>query len=103
MLPIFAVGGAAAVSLLPYIPLHPWHYVPLMVFSAVCLDTIFLAAWRWARPAATILAVVTIAAAFLFDLPAVRCRQTNVDLLAARISGEVAPNDYVLVYHSLVA
>src|SRR5882724_4164679 len=38
---------------------QPWYYVPLMAFSAVCLDAMFFAAWRWARPAAMILAVVT--------------------------------------------
>jgi hypothetical protein len=45
-----------------------------------------------------VLAVVTIATAFLFELPAVKCRQTNVDLIAPGLSSQVAPNDYVLVY-----
>jgi hypothetical protein len=27
-----------------------------------------------------------------------RCRQTNVDLITARLSAEVAPNDYVIVH-----
>src|SRR6266545_227325 len=79
-------------------PTQPWNYVPLMAFSAVCLDAIFLAAWRWARPAAMILAALTISTTFLFELPAVKCRQTNVDLIAASLSSEVAPNDYVIVH-----
>ena len=45
-----------------------------------------------------ILAALTVTATFLFELPAVKCRQTNVDLMAARLSSEVAPNDYVVVY-----
>jgi len=45
-----------------------------------------------------ILAVVTISTTFLFELPAVICRQTNVDLIAAVLSSEVAPNDYVIVH-----
>jgi hypothetical protein len=69
-----------------------------MVFSAVCLDAVLFTTRRWARPAAMILAVVTIAATFLFELPAVKCRMTNVDLVAAALSTEVAPNDYVIVY-----
>jgi hypothetical protein len=77
---------------------HPWNYVPLMAFSVVCLDTIFLAAWRWARPAAMILAAVTIATAFVFELPAVICRQTNVDFIAAQLSTQVAAGDYVIVH-----
>ncbi len=93
-----AAAGYALFLKLAALPTHPWHYVPLMAFSAVCLDAIFFRAWRWARPAAMILAALTISAAFLFELPAVKCRQTNVDLIAARVSSEVAPNDYVIVY-----
>ena len=47
---------------------------------------------------AMILAVVTVSMAFLFELPAVKCRQTNVDLIAAPLSSDVATNDYVIVY-----
>jgi hypothetical protein len=95
---VLGAAGYAVFLKLAALPTHPWHYVPLMAFSAVCLDTIFLAAWRWVRPAAIILAALTISTTFLFELPAVTCRQTNVDLVAADLSSEVAPNDYVLVY-----
>ena len=77
---------------------HPWYYVPLMAFSAVCLDAIFFTAWRWARPATMILAALTISATFLFELPVLKCRQTNMDLIAARLSTEVAASDYVIVH-----
>ena len=69
-----------------------------MAFSVVCFDTIFLAAWRWARPGAMILAAITIVTAFVFELPAVICRQTNVDFIAARLYTEVTPADYVIVH-----
>jgi hypothetical protein len=92
-----AAGYALFLKLSEY-PTKPWNYVPLMAFSAVCLDAIFFAAWRWARPAAMIFAALTISATFVFELPAVKCRQTNVDLIAARLSTEVSPNDYVIVY-----
>src|SRR6266545_745040 len=92
-----AAGYALFLKLSEY-PTQPWNYVPLMAFSAVCLDAIFLAAWRWARPAAMILAALTISTTFLFELPAVNCGQTNVDLIAASLSSEVAPNDYVIVH-----
>jgi hypothetical protein len=92
-----AAGYAFFLKLSEY-PTYPWHYVPLMAFSVVCLDAMFFAVWRWARPVATILAVLTISTTFLFELPAVKCRQTNVDLIAAGLSNEVAPNDYVIVH-----
>src|SRR6266404_9589983 len=89
---VLGAAGYAVFLKLAELPTQPWYYVPLMAFSVVCLDTIFFAAWRWAGPAAMILAALTISAAFLFELPAVKCRQTNVDLIAAGLSSEVAPN-----------
>jgi hypothetical protein len=95
---VVGAAGFAFFLKLSEFPTQPWYYVPLMAFSAVCIDTIFLAAWRWARPAAMILALLTIAAAFAFELPSVICRQTNVDFVAAQLSSQVAPNDYVIVH-----
>jgi hypothetical protein len=92
-----AAGYAFFLKLTEY-PTQPWNYAPLMALSAVCLDAIFFTAWRRARPAAMIFAALTISTTFLFELPAVECRQTNVDLVAARLSAEVAPNDYVIVH-----
>jgi len=80
------------------------HYIcgiahTIRVFSVHWrLNALFLAAWRWARPAAMIQAALTISTTFLFELPAVKCRQTNVDLIAAQLSSELAPNDYVIVH-----
>jgi hypothetical protein len=95
---VLGTAGYAFFLKLAALPTQSWHYVPLMAFSAICLDAMFFALWRWAGPAAIILAAVTISTTFLFELPAVRCRQTNVDLIAARLSTEVASNDYVIIY-----
>ena len=92
-----AAGYALFLKLSEY-PTQPWNYVPLMAFSAVCLDAVFFPAWRWTRPAAIILAAVIISTTFLFALPAVKCRQTNVDVIAARLSTEVTPADYMIVH-----
>jgi hypothetical protein len=95
---VLGAAGYAVFLKIAELPTHPWHYVPLIAFSAVCLDAVFFTAWRWARPAAIILAALTISTSFLFELPAVKCRMTNADLVAAALSSEVAPNDYVIVY-----
>jgi hypothetical protein len=95
---VLGAAGYAFFLKLAALGTFPWHYVPLMAFSAICLDAMFFTAWRWARPAAMILAAVTVSTTFLFELPAVERRQTNVDLIAARLSTEVAPNDYVIVH-----
>jgi hypothetical protein len=95
---LLGVAGYALFLKLAQYPTHPWHYVPLMVFSAVCLDAMFFTVLRWARPAAMILAALTISSAVVFDPPALKCRQTNVDLVAASVSNEVALKDYVIVH-----
>ena len=95
---VLAAAGYAFFLKLADFATHPWYYVPLMAFSAVCLDAIFFTAWRWARPAAMIFTALTISATFLFELPVLKCRQTNVDLIAARLSTEVAASDYVIVH-----
>jgi hypothetical protein len=92
-----AAGYAFFLKLTEY-PTQAWNYAPLMAFSAACLDAVFFTAWRWARSAAMIFAALTISTTLLFGLPAVKCRQTNVDLIAADLCTEVAPNDYVIVY-----
>ena len=48
---VLGAAGYAFFLKLAALPTQPWNYVPLMAFSAVCLDAIFFAAWRWARPA----------------------------------------------------
>jgi hypothetical protein len=95
---VLGAAGFALFLKLAAFPTRSWYYMPLMAFSAVCLDAIFFTAWRWARPAAMILAALAISATFLFELPAVECRQTNVDLIAVRLSSEVAADDYVIVH-----
>ena len=95
---LLGTAGYAVFLKLSEYPTHPWHYVPLMTFSAVCLDAVLFTVSRWARPAAIILAALAISTTFLFELSAVKCRMTNVNLVAANLSGEVAPNDYVIVH-----
>src|SRR6266536_14272 len=95
---VLGTAGYALFLKLSEYPTHPWPYMPLVAFSAVCLDAMFFAVWAWARPAAMILAALTISATFVFELPVVKCRMTNVDFVAASLSGEVGPNDYVIVH-----
>jgi hypothetical protein len=95
---VLAAAGYAFFLKLAHYPPQPWHYVPLLAFSAVCLDAVFFAVWRGAQPVAMMLAALTISTTFLFELPSVKCRQTNVDLIAARLSTQLTPNDYVIVH-----
>jgi hypothetical protein len=64
---VLGTAGYALFLKLSEYPTHPWHYVPLMTFSAVCLDAVLFTVSRWARPAAMILAALAISTTFLFE------------------------------------
>src|SRR5437867_1838524 len=57
---LLGTAGYALFLKLSEYPTHPWHYVPLMTFSAVCLDAVLFTVSRWARSAAIILAALAI-------------------------------------------
>jgi hypothetical protein len=94
---VVGVAGFVVFLTIANLPTPPWYYTPLMVFVAVCLDAILPGCHRWAQPALTAFAALTTSATFLFGIPALECRQTNVDVIAARLIKEVAPNDYIIV------
>ena len=80
------------------LPTQSWYYTPLMVFVAMCLDAVLPECHRCVRHALTALATVATIASLLFGTPALECRQTNVDVIAARLIKEAAPNDYIIVH-----
>jgi len=59
-------------------------------FSAVCL-TPYSCSMALTRPAAMILAALTISTTFLFAVPAVKCQSDERSLIATSLSREVAP------------
>jgi hypothetical protein len=80
------------------LPTQPWYFVPLLAFMAASLDALLgdLAS-RWV-PAGATLAVLMAVAACVVSLPLVKCRQTNVDLVAKRLMTAAAPEDFILVH-----
>ena len=52
---------------------------------------------RWAEPVLTAFVAIAVIASFLLNRAPLECRQTNVDLVAARLLKEAAPNDYIIV------
>lgn len=83
---------------LALLPTQPWYYLPILTFAAVCLDTIVArCGWR-IRAGLIAFAVIVLAAGFPMAMPAVRLRQTNVDLIAAKLAKEASPNDMILVH-----
>jgi hypothetical protein len=80
-------------------PTEPWYYLTLVALIAVSVDAVFgvLAYASWFRMSRLALAVLPALICFNTVLNAVEIRQTNVDLIAKKLTLEVAPGDLVIV------
>jgi hypothetical protein len=80
--------------------IRPWYFLPWMALAAACMDA--LAAPLFSRPGARNLAALALALLTALHLvaaqPALRMRQTNLDLIAAKLRESAAPGDLVVVY-----
>ena len=94
---VVGVAGSILFLKLSDLPAEPRYYLPLMAFAAVCLDAILPECHRRAQPALITFAALTTVATLLCETPALKCRQTNVDVIAARLIKEAAPDDYIIV------
>lgn len=104
-LPLFA-GITLSLGLLSFLlfiaiarlPTQPWYWLPPMVLTAVCIDAA-LGTWLERYPGWR-LALVSLMA-FVPLITGVRLaqyRQTNIDLIAARLREQAKPSDLILVY-----
>ena len=77
----------------------PWYFLGLLVLTATLLDLVFdtLRAHRWARNARLTLVLLVAAAAIFPAWQRVKVRQSNADLVAARLSHQAGKEDLVLV------
>jgi hypothetical protein len=80
-------------------PTQPWYYLALMAVVATCLDALFdsLQRHRWARISRIAVAVAIAVFSFLPTLRQVQVRQSNVDLVAAKIHQLAAKEDLIIV------
>ena len=83
---------------LGYTP-RAWYDLPLLALVACALEPLVAALCRAprARLARVVLAVVLAAAMLPYELPRLRLRMTNADLVARRLATAAAPDDLVLV------
>ena len=80
-------------------PTQPWYYLMFLSVAAVCLDAIFgqpdaALGWRVARLVVAMAFAVT---TFSQSGEILRQRNTDIDLVAARLNTDVSPGDLVLV------
>jgi hypothetical protein len=95
------LGAAAQLlfqELLGYTP-RAWYDLPLLALVACALEPLVAALCRTplARLARVALAIALAAAMLPYELPRLRLRMTNADLVARRLASVAAPDDLVLV------
>jgi hypothetical protein len=95
---VAGIGGFVLFLMAAALPTQPWYYLLLLAFVAVCLDAILAGSGPVTRAALIAFAALTALAAYPPALPAMKDRQTNVDLLAARLTAETGPNDLIIVH-----
>jgi hypothetical protein len=78
---------------------HQWHYLLILALLAVAIDTIFMATSRvrWVRVARLSCAILAAIAVAAPAWEAVHQRQTNIDIVAKKVSGLAKPHDLIVV------
>jgi len=96
---VIAFGGFFVWLRLLGFPTQPWYYVPPMTLLCLALDATWPALLSGQRAGLVRLGGVTVGAVlgFVSAFAAVSVRQTNVDVLAARLAKFAAPGDFILV------
>jgi len=85
-------------DLLAYTP-RAWYDLPLLALVACALEPLVAALCHGsrARLARVVLSVALVAAMLPYELPRLRLRMSNADLVARRLASAAAPGDLVLV------
>lgn len=106
LLPLFAGVTLAAVAALfigflwfAAVAVRPWYFLPPLALTAACFDFgISLSLLpRLVRTAAFGILIGTVLISLTYDQSDLRGHFTNVDRLAARVTAEAAPQDFVVV------
>ena len=96
---VIGTGGYAGfIGVLGYLT-QPWYYVAFAAFAATCVEMV-LASIGPRERSLFVRAVLTLAMVGISAYPAWRAlhfRQTNLDVLAAQLQAQAAPNDLILI------
>jgi hypothetical protein len=94
-----AAAGLLCFFFVLHYPTQAWYYLGFMALVAVCLDIMFGTVRRpgWLPGARVGLAMLIAAASLPSVWRQIVTRQTNMDLIAARLNQAVGPNDLVVM------
>ena len=91
-------GYAGFISVLGYLT-QPWYYITFVAFAATCIEMVLASVWTRERSilgrAAFTVAIVSVGVYPAWQ--ALHFRQTNVDVVAAQLQAQAAPNDLILI------
>jgi hypothetical protein len=78
---------------------QPWYYVVFAAFAATCIEIIFSSVGREGRIvlARSACALLLMGASFVPALGALEGRQTNMDIIAAKLARTTLPDDLIVI------
>jgi hypothetical protein len=95
---VIGLAGFGFFVKLTGLPTQRWYYIPAMGFAVVCCDVILPRIHQAVRIGVLIIAVVVALLAYPSAQSALKLPQTNGDVLAARVSQNVGPDDLIIVH-----
>jgi len=92
------VGYAGFISVLGYLT-QPWYYVAFAAFGATCIEMVLacIGAREWSLRLRAMLTLAIVAGGVYPAWQALHFRQTNVDVVAAQLQAQAAPDDLILI------
>ena len=95
---IGTVGYAGFISVLGYLT-QPWYYIAIVAFAATCIEMVLASIWtgKWSLLFRASFAFLIVGIGVYPAWQALQFRQTNMDVVAAQLQTQAAPNDLILI------
>jgi hypothetical protein len=92
------VGYAGFIGILGYLT-QPWYYIAFLAFAATCIEMVLASIWtrKWSLLSRAALALAIASVGLYPAWQALHFRQTNVDIVAAQLQTQAAPDDLILI------
>ena len=80
------------------LPTQPWYWLPLMLLTAVCVDAALASSLARHRVCRLVLVGLLALVPLITGVRLAKERQTNIDVIAARLNDQAKPDDLILVH-----
>ena len=83
---------------------RPWYFVTFVAFAATCIEMIFSSVERKEKTllARSVCALLLMAVSFVPALGGLEGRQTNADIIAAKLARTATQDDLIVINHSFM-